>query len=111
MSYLKALGVLRLVSEQTDPKARGCWRDGVFVLETRLDRDGLAQFFLEQYSPTPLLAPWNGGSGFYVKLDLDRFLESAGKEIEFKGREAVEAIDAVEASEFRSVGTVSRASP
>jgi CRISPR-associated protein Csx17 len=99
MSYLKALGVLRLVSEQADPDACGYWRDGVFMLETRLDRDGLAKFFLEQYSPTPLLAPWNGGSGFYVKLDLDRFLDSAGKEIGFKGREAVEAMNAVEASD------------
>ena len=99
MGYLKALGVLRLVSEQMDSEARGCWRDGVFELETRLDREGLTRFFLEQYSPTPLLAPWNGGSGFYIKLDLDRFLDTAGKEIEFKGREAVEAINAVETSD------------
>ena len=99
MGYLKALGVLRLVSEQMDPDARGCWRDGVFELETRLDREDLTRFFLEHYSPTPLLAPWNGGSGFYTKLDLDRFLDTAGKEIEFKGREAVEAINAVEASD------------
>ena len=99
MGYLKALGVLRLVSEQADPEARGFWRDGVFVLETKLDRDGLAKFFLEQYSPTPLLAPWNGGSGFYIKLDLDQFLDTEGKEIEFKGREAVDGINAVEASD------------
>ncbi len=99
MGYLKALGVLRLVSEQTDPETRGCWRDGVFVLETKFDSEGLARFFLEQYSPTPLLAPWNGGSGFYIKLDLDLFLDSAGKKVEFKGREAVDAINAVEASD------------
>ena len=99
MGYLKALGVLRLVSEQMDSDARGCWRDSVFVLETTLDRDGLVKFFLEQYSPTPLLAPWNGGSGFYIKLDLDKFLDTEGKEIEFKGREAVDGINAVEASD------------
>ena len=26
MSYLKAIGVFRLVSEQADASARGCWR-------------------------------------------------------------------------------------
>ncbi len=99
MGYLKALGVLRLMSEQKDAEACGFWRDGVFVLETTLDRHGLVKFFLEQYSPTPLLAPWNGGSGFYTKLDLDKFLDTAGKEIDFKGSEAVEAISAVETSD------------
>jgi CRISPR-associated protein Csx17 len=98
MGYLKALGALRLVSAQKDAEARGCWRDGVFLLETALDRNALTQFFLEEYSPTPLLAPWNGGSGFYVKLDLENFLDTAGKEIDFKGREAVDAINVIEAS-------------
>jgi CRISPR-associated protein Csx17 len=65
MSYLKALGVFRLVAEQADPSACGCWRGGIFVLETTLDRAGLTKFFLEQYKPTPIIAPWNGGSGFY----------------------------------------------
>jgi CRISPR-associated protein Csx17 len=36
-------------------------------LETELDEDGLLRFFLERYSPTPILSPWNGGSGFYPK--------------------------------------------
>lgn len=65
MSYLKALGVFRLVAEQADPTARGFWSGGAFVLETALDRDELTRFFVERYKPTPILAPWNGGSGFY----------------------------------------------
>jgi CRISPR-associated protein Csx17 len=66
--YLKALAVLRLVAEQGgDPQARGCWRDEVFVLRTRLGRDELLRFFLEDYAPTPLVAPWNAGSGFYFQ--------------------------------------------
>lgn len=66
-SYLKALGVLRLVSEQEegDPEARGRWGEDGFVLSTGLDRQGLLDFFLTKYRPTPILAPWNGGSGFY----------------------------------------------
>lgn len=65
--YLKALGVLRLVSEQADPMARGWWEGERFRLVARLDRPTLLRFFLEDYAPTPLVAPWNGGSGFYPK--------------------------------------------
>src|SRR2546426_11763804 len=69
MAYLKALGILRLVSEQKDPDARGWWHDDVFWLRSALDRDALLKFFLENYKPTPLVAPWNAGSGFYIKWD------------------------------------------
>jgi CRISPR-associated protein Csx17 len=65
MSYLKALGVFRLVAEQADPSARLSWANGVAVLHTTLDREDLTRFFLDEYKPTPVLAPWNGGSGFY----------------------------------------------
>lgn len=65
--YLKALGVLRLVSEQKDPSVRGCWQRERFVLHTDLDSEALERFFLEEYQPTPIVAPWNGGSGFYSK--------------------------------------------
>lgn len=65
--YLKALGILRLVAQQADPQARGCWRNDRFVLESELDADALQAFFLDKYRPTPVLAPWNGGSGFYPK--------------------------------------------
>lgn len=65
--YLKALGILRLVAEQKDPTARGWWRDEAFHLATVLDGEELRRFFLEEYRPTPIIAPWNGGSGFYPK--------------------------------------------
>lgn len=65
--YLKALGILRLVSEQKDASATGRWHRDQFVLESTLDRDGLLKFFLEEYEPTPVLSPWNGGSGFYFQ--------------------------------------------
>lgn len=63
--YLKALGILRLVSTQIEPQARGFWKDGAFFLSTTLDEESLVQFFLHRYRPTPMLSPWNGGSGFY----------------------------------------------
>lgn len=65
--YLKALATLRLVAEQKDPHARGWWEGEHFVLESTLDEAGLKHFFLEEYRPTPIVAPWNGGSGFYPK--------------------------------------------
>lgn len=63
-SYLKALGVLRLLATQ-HPETRGFWRNDQFVLRTPLDRAGIEQFFLEKYEPTPLIAPWGARSGFY----------------------------------------------
>ena len=66
-SYLKSLGVLRLVSEQVDPEARAFWDGDTLQLQIRLSEDDLVDFFLRTWSPTPIVAPWNGGSGFYDK--------------------------------------------
>src|SRR6185312_8891608 len=65
--YLKALGVFRLVAEQKDADARGFWRNERFVLKTRLPKDELTAFFLDDFCPTPVISPWNGGSGFYFQ--------------------------------------------
>lgn len=65
MSYLKALGVFRLVAEQADSAVRGMWRGDRFVLKTCLSRDRLLTFFLEAYRPTPIVGPWGARSGFY----------------------------------------------
>ena len=67
--YLKALGILRLVAEQADPEARGWWRGDRFHLATRMDRGELEAFFLDKYEPTPLVSPWNKGSGFFYPDD------------------------------------------
>lgn len=66
-SYLKALGVLRLVSEQVDSSVRGWWQAEKFHLQSEMDKDDLVSFFLQKYCPTPIMAPWNGGSGFFPK--------------------------------------------
>ena len=80
-SYLKALGVLRLLSsaannvsgEAADPGVRGWWEGERFHLRTVLGRHGLLEFFLDEYAPSPVIAPWNGGSGFYPKDNRDGF--------------------------------------
>lgn len=69
LNYLKAIGVFRLVSQQCDASAKGYWRDGTFYLDSSLDRAGLVGFFLDEYHPSVILAPWNGGSGFWNKGD------------------------------------------
>ncbi len=83
MSYLKALGLFRLVSEQKDPAARAWWRNDRFYLSSDLDRDGLVEFLLHEYRPTPIVSPWNGGGGFFATSSS-------------KSKEAVGAISAVE---------------
>ncbi|MBP7864680.1 MAG: type I-U CRISPR-associated protein Csx17 [Acidobacteria bacterium] len=67
--YLKALGILRLVSEQGDEQARGWWEGDRFRLATRLDCCELEAFFLKAYKPTPMVSPWNKGSGFFYTND------------------------------------------
>jgi CRISPR-associated protein Csx17 len=65
--YLKALGILRLVSEQADAEVRAGWLNDQFTLHWLGDVAALVEFFLHKYQPTPVLAPWNGGSGFFPK--------------------------------------------
>lgn len=67
-SYLKALGVLRCLARQCpESHPRGFWRGNTFNLVSSLDKNELESFFLNRYSPAPIVAPWNGGSGFYPK--------------------------------------------
>ncbi|NEO27290.1 MAG: type I-U CRISPR-associated protein Csx17 [Kamptonema sp. SIO4C4] len=66
-AYLKAVGVLRVLNNQRDSTIAGCWREDVFCLETELTSESLTEFFLHDYQPTPLVAPWNGSTGFYPK--------------------------------------------
>ena len=63
--YLKALGILRLVSEQADAHARGWWEGERFRLASILDESALRDFLLERYEPIPVFNPWGARSGFY----------------------------------------------
>jgi CRISPR-associated protein Csx17 len=94
-SYLKALGVIRLVRGQADPAAKCFWADDTFVLRTVLDRLQLVEFFLDRYVPTPLVSPWNGGSGFGPK---DRKT----------GIEAIEGSDLLRLAPYREAIHVAR---
>jgi CRISPR-associated protein Csx17 len=67
--YLKALGILRLVAEQADENARGWWEGERFRLAAVMTADDLMAFFRDRYAPTPILSPWNKGSGFFAAND------------------------------------------
>lgn len=81
-NYLKALGVLRLLSAK-HPETRGGWRGDRFVLTTTLDHEGIGQFFLREYAPTPIISPWSGRAGF---LEGDDGQDSKRKGAAFLGR-------------------------
>lgn len=67
--YLKALGVLRIVSEQADARATAYWSGNQFVLASCFDSDHeplLTKFLFGDYRPTPIMVPWSGGDFFAV---------------------------------------------
>ena len=113
-SYLKALGVLRLVSTPSnhvdgvaaDAHARGWWENGRFHLATSLEPEGLIRFLLNDYAPSAIIAPWNGGSGFYPKDNKEGFGPLAGT-VAARFQPIASAI-AVAAGEIRRRGWDSR---
>jgi len=106
MSYLKALGVLRVVSEQLDARARGRWAGDAFVLRSSLDRAGLLQFFTEKYAPSPIVSPWNQDAGFLTEIVREE-LEGLRGQPRFAGiRSAIES--ALEMPAVRDLGRTRR---
>ena len=63
-SYLKGLGVLRILSN-CDPTIKAAWVGENMHLTSKKPIEILVGYLLDDYAPTPVLAPWNGGSGFY----------------------------------------------
>lgn len=73
--YLKGLGVLRLLALQKDASLRGAWSGHCFALHGEITEEQIEEFFLNRYEPTPLVAPWNGGSGFSPKDNKEALLK------------------------------------
>ncbi len=97
MSYLKSLGILRLVSEQADPDATARWRNDEFVLRSKFDEEELIDFFLNKYCPTPIAGPWAGGSGFFEKDNqkaVQKIIESDTKRLA-KYRKTIKCIQKI----------------
>ncbi len=65
LSYLAGLGVVRLVAEQHNPDVSTSWEgDHLVITGQGLSEFGLSDFFADDYAPTPVVAPWNNGSGY-----------------------------------------------
>lgn len=64
-SYLAGLGLIRVLGEQADPGATAAWTPDGFAVTTEVP--DIAGWLAEEYVPTPVVSPWNGGSGFGAK--------------------------------------------
>jgi len=64
-SYLAGLGLIRLIGEQADPAATFAWSPNGLVINTTVADVG--RWLADEYVPTPVLSPWNSGSGFGPK--------------------------------------------
>lgn len=64
-SYLAGLGLIRVLGEQADPSATAAWADGGLAISASVP--DIAAWLADKYVPTPVVSPWNGGSGFGSK--------------------------------------------
>ena len=64
-SYLAGLGLIRVIGEQADQGATAAWQPGGLAITTTVA--DIAAWLAGQYVPTPVLSPWNNGSGFGAK--------------------------------------------
>ena len=64
LSYLQTLGVLRILHEQRAPELTSYWNGSTLHIKSNLSPEAITRFFVEDYQPTPMLSPWNGGGGF-----------------------------------------------
>jgi CRISPR-associated protein Csx17 len=64
-SYLAGLGLIRVLGEQADPAATAVWTPDGLVIGTVMP--DIAAWLADDYLPTPVLSPWNSGSGFGQK--------------------------------------------
>ena len=88
LSYLQGFGVLRLLHEQLDKDILSHWVGTSLCLETNLSQKDIEDFFINQYQPSPIISPWNGGGGFRKREPQ-------------KGEKAVEAIRLLEDTRFQ----------
>ena len=61
LSYLQALGALRLLHEQCAPDLTSYWDGSTLHVKGDLTQETITKFFVEDYEPTPMVSPWNGG--------------------------------------------------
>lgn len=63
--YLAGLGLVRVLAEQADADLAAWWDGSTLMIDTTVP--DLAEWLVTGYRPTPVISPWNGGSGFGLK--------------------------------------------
>jgi len=64
-SYLAGLGLIRVLAEQADKDLTAAWTaEGLAITTSVVD---IAAWLAADYVPTPVVSPWNNGSGFGAK--------------------------------------------
>lgn len=72
-TYLAAIGLAKVVS-RADSQCRFGWNGLAFSITSTVE--DLAAYLLREYAPSPIVSPWNGGSGFGHKdLKQSEFLD------------------------------------
>lgn len=64
-SYLAGLGLIRVLAEQADSNITAAWTPEGLAITTGIT--DIAEWLAEKYVPTPVVSPWNNGSGFGAK--------------------------------------------
>ncbi len=64
-SYLAGLGLVRVLGEQADRAVTAAWTPAGLAVTTSVA--DVAAWLAGDYVPTPVLSPWNNGSGFGLK--------------------------------------------
>lgn len=64
---LAGLGLLHVTAAQWRTDARSWWRRGRLGFHGDVRPAELERFLLELYVPSPILSPWNAGSGFFER--------------------------------------------
>lgn len=65
MNSLAALGLVRVLAEQADARLRCVYTPDGLRIDCAVEH--LATWLVDSYRPTPVLSPWNEGSGFGIK--------------------------------------------
>jgi CRISPR-associated protein Csx17 len=61
-SYLAGLGLIRVLAEQADKDLTAAWTPQGLAITTVVT--DIAAWLAAEYVPTPVVSPWNNGSGF-----------------------------------------------